>query len=188
MGRMRKAYCDIHYPLTPRPIEALRGVRVSAGDIHIHSLVLGRGGEVYSFGRGYHGQLGHGDLKHQHSPQVIKALKGVRVRAMAAGSEQSLYGRLGHGDQRSQLLPKRIEAVSNVQVVSAGDAHSMLLTEAGVIYSFGEGDYGPLGHNSTDTELEPRIVEALRSVKVCAIVAGAHMLSLIHISEPTRRS
>jgi alpha-tubulin suppressor-like RCC1 family protein len=51
----------------------------------------------------------------------------------------------------------------------------VLLTEAGVIYSFGEGDYGPLGHNSTDTELEPRIVEALRSVKVCAIVAGAHM-------------
>ena len=48
----------------------------------------------------------------------------------------------------------------------------MLLTEAGAIYSFGEGSYGRLGHNNTDDQREPQIVEALRDVKVSAIAAG----------------
>ena len=68
---------------TPRAIEALRGVRaiaVSAGGGH--SLVLGSGGEVYSFGVREDGQLGHGNTQSRHTPRIIEALKGVRVRAV----------------------------------------------------------------------------------------------------------
>eukprot|EP00966_Prymnesium_polylepis_P257076 5938633-Prymnesium_polylepis.1 len=60
-------------------MEALRSVRVCAVAAgHIHSLVLDVGGEVYSFGGGRFGQLGHGDTANQPTPQVIKALKGVK--------------------------------------------------------------------------------------------------------------
>jgi regulator of chromosome condensation len=75
----------------PKVMEALRSVRVcavAAGDNH--SLVLDVGGEVNSFGAGGSGRLGHGDTASQPTPQVIKALKGVRVCAVAAGEMHSL--------------------------------------------------------------------------------------------------
>ena len=76
---------------TPRLIAALKGMRVSAVDGGVyHSLVLGGAGEVYSFGRGESGRLGHGNKANQNTPQPIVALHGVRVRAMAAGGEHSL--------------------------------------------------------------------------------------------------
>ena len=153
-----------------------------------HSLVLGSGGEVYAFDNAACGQLGHGDQERQLTPQVIKALKGVKVRAVAAGHLHSLVlsvsgevysfgngddGRLGHGDHEGQLTPKRIEAVANVRAVVAGDLHSMLLTEAGAVYSFGCGEEGQLGHSDMEHQSTPRMIEALRGVNVTAIAAGS---------------
>mmetsp|Transcript_35085 Transcript_35085/g.91983 ORF Transcript_35085/g.91983 Transcript_35085/m.91983 type:complete len:285 (+) Transcript_35085:329-1183(+) len=107
--------------LTPKVIEALRSVRVcavAAGGAY--SLVLGTGGEVYSFGYCCNGQLGHGDRAMQPTPQVIKALKGVKVRAVAAGRRHSLvlgsagkvysfgaggYGTLGHSNEELKHTP-----------------------------------------------------------------------------------
>jgi len=172
-------------------LEALRGVQaiaVSTG--HEHSLVLGRGGEVYSFGAGYLGKLGHGNNQCQYPPQVIEALKGVRVRAVAAGEDHSLvlsvggdaysfglggFGQLGHGDDRSQPLPKRIETLANVRAVAADRYHSLLLTESGIVYSFGNGSNGRLGLNNTDHQRYPQAIEALRGVKVSALGTGASM-------------
>ena len=72
---------------TPRLIEVLRGVRVSAvaagGG---HSLALSEG-KVYSFGWGDAGRLGHGDAEHTTTPRVIAGLRGVR--SIAAGSATS---------------------------------------------------------------------------------------------------
>jgi alpha-tubulin suppressor-like RCC1 family protein len=70
------------------------------------------------------------------------------------------------------LTPKRIEAVANVRVV-AGDLHSMLLTEAGAVYSFGCGEEGQLGHSDMEHQSTPRMIEALRGVNVTAIAAGS---------------
>eukprot|EP00966_Prymnesium_polylepis_P166994 3860304-Prymnesium_polylepis.1 len=48
----------------------------------------------------------------------------------------------------------------------------MLLTEAGLVYSFGNGDEGRLGHDDEESQLAPCVVESLRSVKVVAVSAG----------------
>ena len=119
---------------------------------------------------------------------MIEALRGMRVRAVAAGEDYSLAlsvsgevysfgmggdGRLGHGDEEDQLLPKRVEELAEVRAVAAGDAHSMVLTEAGVVYSFGVGEAGRLGHNDEDHQYTPRIVEALQGVNVSAIAGGS---------------
>ena len=108
----------------PKVIEALRGMRVvaiAAGEKH--SMVLTDEGSVLSFGDGREGQLGHGDGANQRVPKVIEALRGVRVAAIAAGSDHSMVltdegevlsfgwgrdGRLGHGDEERQLVPKVI--------------------------------------------------------------------------------
>jgi alpha-tubulin suppressor-like RCC1 family protein len=181
---------DEEIQFTPRVIEALRSVCVCAVDAGCaHNLVLGAGGEVYSFGFDAYGQLGHGSQANQPTPQVIKALKGIKVRAVAAGRLHSLVvssagevysfgngtsGRLGHGDEQIQLTPKVIEALAGVKVreVAAGAGYSLVLSEDGVVYSFGDGEYGKLGHGDEEQQRTPKAIESLQSVKVSSIAAG----------------
>ena len=64
----------------PKQVEALKGrnvVQVSAGGYH--SLVLTESGDVFSFGMGRYGRLGHGDEESQYLPKLVEALKGKKV-------------------------------------------------------------------------------------------------------------
>ena len=187
--------------LVPKVIEALRGVRVvaiAAGCYH--SMVLTDEGEVLSFGRGGYGRLGHGDdLEDQYEPKVIETLRGVRVVAIAAGCYHSMvltdegtvlsfgnggFGKLGHGDQKTQYEPKVIEALRGVRVlaIAAGCSHSMVLTDAGAVLSFGHGLGCALGHGDGKDQLEPKVIEALRDRRVVAIAAG-HNYSMVLTDE-----
>eukprot|EP00966_Prymnesium_polylepis_P056845 1315798-Prymnesium_polylepis.2 len=133
---------------------------------------------VYSFGFGAYAQLGHGSQAKQPTPQVIKALKGVKVRTFAAGHNHSLAvssagevysfgdgyshsGQLGHGDDTYQLTPKVIEALAGVKVraVAGGDYHSLVLNEEGVVYSFGNAWHGELGHGDEEDQHTPKVID-----------------------------
>ena len=176
--------------LTPTLIETLRGVRITAIAMgSFHSLVLSEAGTVYSFGRGKCGKLGHGDENDQPTPKLIEALRGMRICAIAAcecyswalSEAGAVYsfgqgkpgGRLGHPDWGSKLTPMRIEALRGVRItaISAGDYHSMALSEAGEVYSAGMGENGELGHGDEEDRLTPTRIEALRGVRITAIVA-----------------
>ncbi|OXB77575.1 UNVERIFIED_CONTAM: hypothetical protein H355_002884 [Colinus virginianus] len=56
---------------------------------HEHAVGLGAAGEVYGWGGGRHGQLGHGSVESERRPRVVEALRGVPVRAVAAGGWHS---------------------------------------------------------------------------------------------------
>ena len=171
-------------------IEALRGmcvVAIAAGSNY--SMVLTHEGAVLSFGGGGDGKLGHGDRANQLVPKVIEALRGVCVVAIAAGLHHSMvltdegevlsfgsgwHGRLGHGDWEDQLVPKAIEALRGRRLVAiaAGDGHSMVLTDKGVVLSFGRGHYGQLGHGEQNDLHRPTVIEKLRGKRIVAIAAG----------------
>ena len=182
---------------TPRRIESLGDTRISAVAVGGgHSLALGGAGELYSFGRGGHGQLGHGDTTHQLTPRRIEALRGTPISAVAAGGAHTLAvsgagdvysfgeggrGQLGHGDRMDQHTPRRIEALHGVRAcgVAAGGYVSLVVSAAGRVYSFGHGVYGALGHGDQADQLTPRLTEALRGVRVSAVAAGGgHALAL----------
>ena len=63
-------------------------VSVSAGETY--SMVLSECGDVYSFGYGEYGQLGHGDAENQLVPRVVSALEGVRCVSVSAGGHHPL--------------------------------------------------------------------------------------------------
>ncbi|XP_054569422.1 RCC1 domain-containing protein 1, partial [Eptesicus fuscus] len=80
--------------LSPRPpvcrplAPELRARRLELGAEH--ALLLDEAGQVYSWGGGRHGQLGHGTLEAELAPRLLEALQGLRVALVAAGGWHSL--------------------------------------------------------------------------------------------------
>ena len=54
-----------------------------------HCLLLTEHGQVFSWGGGSRGQLGHGNLMSEDKPRLIMALDGMRIRKVAAGGWHS---------------------------------------------------------------------------------------------------
>ncbi|EHB14587.1 Putative E3 ubiquitin-protein ligase HERC5 [Heterocephalus glaber] len=84
------------------------------------------------------------------------------------------------GDYHSLALSKVTDSPSLVEVpdnqkvecVACGGAHTALLTQDGLMFTFGAGKYGQLGHNSTKNELRPRLVTELSGNRVTQIACG----------------
>ncbi|XP_071946784.1 uncharacterized protein [Antedon mediterranea] len=78
-------YTDSHYIY--RPLSLARVCQVTCGKEHV--LILTESGDVYSFGIGSRGQLGHGIPNSEKEPRVIEALQGIRVSAISCGGWHS---------------------------------------------------------------------------------------------------
>jgi len=186
----------------PRLVEGLRSVhvhRVVCGGHH--SCAVSESGEVYTWGCGRDGQLGHGDTKDVYTPKPVRALQSKLIRNVscaehhvAAVSESGvLYtwgkgqnGRLGHGGSENELLPKAVEATVGQHViqVSCGDFHSACVTTNPThVYTWGLGLSGRLGHADEADCFLPTPVEALAGVHVTYICCGGHHSATIS-SEP----
>jgi alpha-tubulin suppressor-like RCC1 family protein len=157
-----------------------------------HSLVTSckEGAEVWSFGHGLAGGLGHGDTGNEAVPRLIEALNHMVVKQVAAGSSYSMVltrdgdvftwgcgydGRLGHGDEDNQLVPKRVEGFTNVTDIAAGGAQSLAVGEAGAVYTWGANYYGQLGlgdHGAGTNRNVPTEVPGVNGV--VAVVAGSY--------------
>jgi alpha-tubulin suppressor-like RCC1 family protein len=160
----RQDFDKVQGVFLPKRIEALEGVlvaTVAAGDAHV--LALTRCGRVYSWGAGADDVPEHGrgsgrevGKEHQYMPHVIEALRGKRVRAVAARVYAScvvtdagaLYtwgtdycGNLGHGDVGNEDRPKLVRALRGIRMVGASICigHGLALAADGSVYSFGEG-------------------------------------------------
>ncbi|CAI5771732.1 E3 ubiquitin-protein ligase MYCBP2 isoform X11 [Podarcis lilfordi] len=66
----------------------LRAVQVSCG-FH-HSVVLMENGDVYTFGYGQHGQLGHGDVNSRGCPTLVQALPGPSTQVTAGSNHTGI--------------------------------------------------------------------------------------------------
>ena len=181
----------------PRRIDALAGHCVVAlSTAFMHSVAVTADGAVWSWGGGSGYKLGHGDRQCQLQPKKVETLaqKGLFVTAVAArGDKYTLavtadgavwswgIGQLGYeqppGDVSCDLTqPKRIEALDgqHVVAVTAGANHSLALTAAGGVWSWGEGSGGKLGHGDERSQPQPKRIEALAGHRVVAVSAGSH--------------
>ncbi|XP_074535241.1 E3 ISG15--protein ligase HERC5-like isoform X2 [Halichoeres trimaculatus] len=165
---------------------------------NVHSLALTKGGEVFTWGRNSHGQLGLGkDVSLQQEPARITALTGVAVTQISAGGTHSFFltlpglvyccganesGQLGLNrvDEKGRFNICEVPALRTLDVssISCGEAHSAVLTQDGKVFTFGEGSHGQLGHNSTETEKKPRLVEGLGEQAVQISCGRRHTLVL----------
>eukprot|EP00966_Prymnesium_polylepis_P268467 6202409-Prymnesium_polylepis.1 len=121
--------------------------------------------------------------------------------AEAAATGQAEYfddfrAALGHGPTRVVPSPTPVAALRGVHVtsVSASSYHTLVLSEGGIVHSFGTGFWGQLGHGHeeqqhtnlssgdaalAEDESTPRLIDALRGTRVLSVSAGAeHSLVL----------
>jgi alpha-tubulin suppressor-like RCC1 family protein len=157
---------------------------ISAGSNH--SLVTsGKALEIWSFGSGQFGKLGHGGTGSEAVPRLIAALNHVMVKEVVAGGFHSMVltrdgdvftwghgggGQLGHGNWDRQNVPKRLEGLTNVTDIAAGGLSSMAVGEGGSVYTWGynmQGQLG-LGDHGTDRNAPTEVPGANEVVAVAA--------------------
>ncbi|CAH1759295.1 7557_t:CDS:2 [Entrophospora sp. SA101] len=78
---------EILLPFSPSPPLNIIFKKISCGENHC--LALTKQGEVYSWGDGRYGQLGHGDFRSLNKPKVIEFFQGLKVTQIACGGLHS---------------------------------------------------------------------------------------------------
>lgn len=114
---------------TQVPVLCSKGVRSVAGGIH-HMLALTADGQVWSWGRGTYGRLGHGDEVDKPLPTPIAALNPGSPSGCSSPYHRALH--------LTTLIVsfhtcRACSATLNDKVISiaAGEAHSVACTEKG---------------------------------------------------------
>ena len=172
---------------------------VAAGALH--SLALTSTGAVLAWGYNADGELGDGNRTNSDVPVKVKLPGGTEVKAVAAGGYYSLAltsagsvlawgynadGELGDGNRTNSDVPvkvklpagRKVTAVAGggflegVGVTMAGPGHSLALTSAGSVISWGYNADGELGDGNRTNSDVPVKVKLPASRKVTAVAAG----------------
>ena len=118
---------------------------------------------IYSFGRGFHGQLGNGGHASSLLPARIKQVE-------KAGRTVSL----DEGDGKNIRLA----------VVHAGLSHSMAISRRGELFTWGLSSSGELGHGTwSPTEVSiPKLVTSFGKTRIVSVCAGSnHTLAISEV-------
>ncbi|CAG9327791.1 unnamed protein product [Blepharisma stoltei] len=174
-------------------------IYVDCGDFH--SMALTADGKVYSWGGGgsffNRGQCGHGNTNDVDNPQIIAGLQNKFITMISCGGYHTLavtdnnevyawgsglYGECGFGEFLNATSPKQVlmpwikrngdNQYGEIVQISGGGHHSLVLTSAGYVFSFGFASHGQLGLRNTVNQAEPRLVSDLRTKPVKMIAAG----------------
>mmetsp|Transcript_28782 Transcript_28782/g.66466 ORF Transcript_28782/g.66466 Transcript_28782/m.66466 type:complete len:888 (+) Transcript_28782:27-2690(+) len=189
-------HSDVNFQATPRQANGLAGKRVSMVACgYSHTAALTAAGDLYTWGRGIEGQLGHGKTKLEMTARFVRELMEQPVKAVACGANHTAaillsgriltwgegsLGQLGHGIRvTSQLLPKQVEVKDGkVDVplagVAAGWGHTVVLSEDGRVWTWGFGKSGQLGTGEAGFSYLPQLVSALSGVPIKTVVCGSH--------------
>jgi len=73
------------------------------------------------------------------------------------------FGQLGLQDEEARFEPNLLTFLADSIVLGAvsGEAHSMVLTDVGIVFSFGNNNFGQLGHFDTAHRSVPTRVRTL---------------------------
>lgn len=158
--------------------------QVSCGDRH--SVAITTSGEIFTFGCGEHGQLGHGQPIDQYVPKQIESLQYIKIASSSCGSihtavvsesgklyifgfGENLYGKQeGNFHHEPILIPFR----NLIKQVSCGQSHVLVLCINGDVYAFGDGSYGEIGQGAFKASQQPRLI--LLNKNISSIACGRY--------------
>lgn len=187
------------------PLEGIHVSYISCGPWH--TAVVTSSGQLFTFGDGTFGVLGHGDRKSVSIPREVESLKGLRTVRAACGvwhtaavvevmvgnssssncSSGKLFtwgdgdkNRLGHGDKEPKLVPTCVAVVDpNFCQVACGHSLTVALATSGHVYTMGSTVYGQLGSPQVDGKVPVRVEGKLLKNFVEEISCGAYHVAVL---------
>ena len=184
---------------TPLKIKELLGFNIDQLSVGNEFVIFSTThGNIYSYGKGSFGILGHDNLKWYREPKCIEFFRENKIKckkivcgyahACLITENNELYtwgsgdkGRLGLGDYKDRYFPCLVETLGGVKIikVSAGSLHTCALLENGQVYSWGEKETN--GHNTESNIRFPKLLETLKDEEIIDIsigFGGYHTLAL----------
>ncbi|XP_006644799.1 ultraviolet-B receptor UVR8 isoform X1 [Oryza brachyantha] len=163
-----------------------------------HAIALTGDGEVFTWGRGTHGQLGHGDMENIPHPKFVKFFENYSITCVSAGWNHSgfatdsgqlfmcgdgSFGQLGAGDNHPRNLPFEVAYFTTKHVVRVafGMRHSLVLLKDNSVYGFGSARRGQIGRCARNQKFYnvPKLIDGFPNCKIGNIYAnGDHSAAL----------
>ncbi|CAO2624316.1 X-linked retinitis pigmentosa GTPase regulator, partial [Lemmus lemmus] len=164
---------------------------------YYHSAFVTTDGELYTFGEPENGKLGLPDqlLVNHRSPQRVLGIPEKVIQVACGGghtvvlTEKVVYafglgqfGQLGLGTFLFETSePKVIERIKDQRIsyISCGENHTALMTDIGLMYTFGDGRHGKLGlgmENFTNQSFPTLCCNFLKFTVQLIACGGCHML------------
>mmetsp|Transcript_64457 Transcript_64457/g.153848 ORF Transcript_64457/g.153848 Transcript_64457/m.153848 type:complete len:1243 (+) Transcript_64457:75-3803(+) len=162
---------------------------------------------VLAFGDGKRGQLGYNfadsaSRRGENLVRIVEELRGYNpVQVEAAGAASLVVGARGEvwgfGSNRVMELglrkevvqvnsPQRVKTLRDHSIVQAsstsaacGQAHTLVLTAAGEVYTFGTSSTGSLGQGPDVTQTAPLLLRMTSQVRIKYVAAGARHTILL---------
>ncbi|KAL0363947.1 UNVERIFIED_CONTAM: PH, RCC1 and FYVE domains-containing protein 1, partial [Sesamum angustifolium] len=187
------------------PLEGLQIAMVTCGPWH--TALITSTGQLFTFGDGTFGVLGHGNRENVLYPREVESLSGLRTVAVACGvwhtaavvevivtqssasfSSGKLFtwgdgdkNRLGHGDKEPRLKPTCVPALIdyNFHKIACGHSLTVGLTTSGRVFTMGSTVYGQLGNPQSDGKLPCLVEDKLAAESVEEIACGAYHVAVL---------
>ncbi|XP_058105804.1 uncharacterized protein LOC131249198 isoform X3 [Magnolia sinica] len=191
---------NAHIQKLPGKVDALQGsyTKIVAA-AKFHSVAVGASGELYTWGFGRGGRLGHPDFD-IHSGQaavitprqVTLGLGSRRVKAIAAAKHHTIIateggevftwgsnreGQLGYTSVDSQPTPRRVSSLrTKIVAVAAANKHTAAVSESGEVFTWGCNKEGQLGYGTSNSasNYTPRVVEYLKGKVLIGVSAAKY--------------
>ncbi|KAI3721894.1 hypothetical protein L2E82_32913 [Cichorium intybus] len=189
---------NAHIQKLPCKVDSLHGSFIkSISSAKFHSVAVSGHGEVFTWGFGRGGRLGHPDFD-IHSGQaavitprqVTSGLGARRVKAIAAAKHHTVAvteggevftwgsnreGQLGYTSVDTQATPRRVSSLrSKIVAIAAANKHTAVVSDSGEVFTWGCNKEGQLGYGTSNSgsNYTPRLVEYLKG-KVFIRVSAA---------------
>lgn len=195
---------NAHIQKLPCKVDSLQGSFIKlVSSAKFHSVAVTARGEVYTWGFGRGGRLGHPDFD-IHSGQaavitprqVTSGLGARRVKTIAAAKHHTVAateggevftwgsnreGQLGYTSVDTQATPRRVSSLkTRIVAVAAANKHTAVVSESGEVFTWGCNKEGQLGYGTSNSgsNYTPRLVEYLKG-KVFIGVAAAKYHTIV---------
>ncbi|KAF0893604.1 hypothetical protein E2562_028018 [Oryza meyeriana var. granulata] len=187
-------------------LDGLQVANVSCGTWH--TALITTMGQLFTFGDGTFGVLGHGDRESISCPREVESLSGLKTISVACGvwhtaaivevivtqSSSSISSgklftwgdgdkhRLGHSDKEPRLKPTCVASLIDYDFHRIACGHSLTvgLTTSGKVLSMGNTVYGQLGNPRSDGKI-PCLVEEIMGENVVQVACGSYHVAVLTI-------
>lgn len=172
-----------------------------------HTAVVSSSGQLFTYGDGTFGVLGHGNLQSLSQPKEVESLKGLKVKSVACGLwhtaavveimvgqfksnapcgklftwGDSDRGRLGHADKERKLLPTCVASLVDCDFVqvSCGRMLTVALTVSGIVFTMGSSVNGQLGNPRAENTSITSVEGFLKGEFVKEISSGSFHVAVL---------